>query len=97
MRAYVLGKLFVKNWDWYKEYRAVTEELVAKHGGRYLIKGGNAEQLEGGSGAPETLVLIEFPSKQDANNWYNDPQYAPMIALRRKAGVATDLCILDGV
>ena len=97
MSAFILGRLFVKNWDWYKEYRSATEALVAKHGGQYLVKGGNAEHLEGEADAPEAFVLIEFPSKQAAINWYNDPQYAPMIALRRKAGVATDLSILEGV
>ncbi len=97
MPAYIFGKLIVENWDWYREYRSVTEPLVEKHGGRYLIKGGEAERLEGAEPPGHALVLIEFPDREAAQAWYSDPDYARMIALRKASGVTTDLLLAEGV
>lgn len=97
MPAYVIGKLTVKNWDWYREYRSVTEPLVARHGGRYLIKGGASEKLEGDEPVGHALVLIEFPDRQAARSWYRDPGYSRMIELRQKCGIITELTLADGI
>lgn len=97
MRAYLFGKLVVQNWDWYKQYRSVAEPLVAKHGGTYLVKGGASEILEGEAPAPDAFVLIEFPSIVEARSFYADPDYAPMIELRRTSGVTCELAIIEGI
>ena len=97
MSVYIIGSLIVKNWDWYLEYRNVTEPVVAKHGGRYLVKGGNPETVEGTVPLADAVVVIEFPDRQSALNWYNDPKYASMIELRHKSGVATELMLVDGI
>lgn len=96
MPAYVIGKLTVNNWDWYREYRSVTEPLVERHGGRYLIKGGDSEKLEGSEPLGHALVLIEFPDRQAAQNWYRDPGYSRMIGLRKTCGVTTELTLVEG-
>ncbi len=96
MAAYIVGKLAVTHWNWYRAYRQTTEPLVEKHGGRYLIKGGASEHLEGSTEAPDAFVLIEFPDKQSALNWYRDPGYADMIKLRGDSGVETELFIVEG-
>lgn len=96
MPAYIIGKLFVENWDWYREYKKTTEALVEKHGGRYLIKGGESEKLEGDAPLPHAQVLIEFPDCDSARNWYQDPAYSSMIELRNKSGVTTDLMLVEG-
>jgi uncharacterized protein (DUF1330 family) len=96
MAAYLIGKLIVKDWNWYREYRTVTEALVAEHGGRYLVKGGDCEKLEGTEPAGDATVLIEFPDRKAAQAWYADPRYAAMIELRQKSGVDCNLAILDG-
>ena len=97
MTAYLVGKLVVKNWDWYREYRSVTEPLVAEYGGRYLVKGGDSEKLEGAEPAGDASIVIAFPDRQAIQNWYADPRYAPMIELREKSGVICNLCVLDGL
>ena len=94
MAVYIVGQLRVTNWDWYKEYRSITEPLVARHGGKYVIKGGNPQAVEG-AGA-DALVVIEFPSREQARRWYDDPEYTAMIALRNKSGVETQLLLADG-
>ncbi|WP_417321009.1 DUF1330 domain-containing protein [Emcibacter sp.] len=97
MSAYIIGSLIVKDWDWYREYRNVTEPLVAKHGGRYLVKGGNPETVEGSAPQAHAVVMIEFPDRQSAMNWYNDPEYVLMIDLRQKSNVLTELMLVDSV
>lgn len=97
MTAYLIGKLVVKDWDWYREYRAVTEPLVAEYGGRYLVKGGEGAKLEGDEAAGDATVMIAFPDRQAILDWYADPRYAPMKALRRGSGVETDLLVVDGL
>lgn len=94
MAVYIVGQLRVTNWDWYKEYRSITEPLVAKHGGKYVVKGGNPETLEGAG--VDALIVIEFPSQEHARQWHNDPDYAAMIQLRNKSGVETQLLLATG-
>lgn len=97
MPAYIYGKLIVDHWDWYREYRSVTEPLVAKYGGTYLIKGGPSDKLEGDEPLGHALVLIEFPDRDAALQWYRDPDYARMIKLRGDNGVITNLVLSDGL
>ena len=97
MPVYLLGQLRVKNWSWYKQYQEVTEALVKKHDGRYLVKSAQVDQLEGGSTPPSAVVVIEFPSVEHAQQWYQDPDYQPMIELRKMSDVDTELLLVSGV
>lgn len=95
MTVYAIGKLVVKDWQWYKEYRSVTEPLVAEYGGHYLVKGGEPEKLEGEEPVGHAWVVMAFPDRQAIRDWYGDPRYAKMIALRHESEVLTDLVVLD--
>lgn len=97
MTVYVIGQLRTKRWDWYNEYRSKVEPLIAKHGGRYIVKGGAPAGLEGGEESPDAVVVVAFPDRESVQNWYNDPEYAPMIALRQDAGVLTALVVADAM
>ena len=79
-----------------RDYQQKTEDLVRKHGGRYLVRGGRPEVLEGGKPAPSAVVVLEFPSKAAAQAWYNDPEYGPLIELRR-SGAHLDFILVDGL
>lgn len=96
MTAYLVGKLVVKNWDWYNDYRSLTEQLIAEHGGHYLVKGGKPEKLEGNEAAAHACVVVAFPNREAAVSWYEDPRYAAMKDLRNAAGVETNLVLVDG-
>jgi len=96
MTAYLIGKLVVKDWDWYREYRSTTEPLVAEYGGRYLVKGGDGAKLEGNEAVGDATVMIAFPDRQAILDWYADPRYVAMKDLRRSSGVETDLLVVDG-
>jgi uncharacterized protein (DUF1330 family) len=72
--------------------------MMAKHGGRYLTKGGNHKMPEGGHWNPERVVIIEFPDMASLNAWYTSPEYQPLIALRKSCTSELDMMFtLEGV
>jgi uncharacterized protein (DUF1330 family) len=68
---------------------------VAKYGGRFLVRGGAHETVEG-TWKPNRLVIIEFPSLARAREWYDCAEYKGPKDLRIKAG-RTNLVMVDGV
>ena len=95
MPAYLIGRLNIHNQDWIEEYQPITQALVAKHGGRYLVAGPDFERVEGDGAPPSALVVLEFPTLDAAKAWYNDPEYKPMIELRQ-GGADTEAFIVQG-
>ena len=84
MTAYVIGEIEVTDPATYEEYRRQVMAVVTKYGGKFIVRGGKVETLEGGW-APRRFVALEFPSMEQAQKWYRSPEYAPLIALRKKA------------
>jgi len=94
--AYAIGRLQMRDPSWLAEYGPKTSALVKKHGGKYLVRGGAMERLEGEGDLPSVIVVLEFPSMAQAQAWYNDPEYAPMIKLRQ-GGSDLDFVLVEGV
>jgi uncharacterized protein (DUF1330 family) len=95
MSAYIIGRITVLDPDRYPDYTDETPALIAKHGGRFVVRGGAASTLEG----PEEtrrIVVIEFPSRAAAEAFYNDPDYGPVRAIRWEAA-ESELILVDGV
>jgi uncharacterized protein (DUF1330 family) len=84
MAAYVIGEIEVTDPATYDEYRKQVLATIEKFGGRFAVRGGSVEPLEGGW-APKRLVVVEFPTLDQARKWYRSPEYAPLIKLRQKA------------
>ena len=84
MAAYVIGEIEVTDPALYEDYRKQVLATIEKHGGRFLVRGGSVEPLEGGW-SPKRLVLLEFPNMQKALGWYRSGDYAPLIKLRQRA------------
>jgi uncharacterized protein (DUF1330 family) len=84
MAAYVIGEIEVTDPAIYEDYRKQVLATVEKHGGRFIVRGGKVEALEGGW-SPKRLVVLEFPSMQKLLTWYRSAEYAPLIKLRQKA------------
>lgn len=73
---------------WVADYLPVADRLVAVHGGAYLARTSNHERLEG-EGADVTLrIIIEWPSKEAALAFANDPEYAPHLKARFEGSVS---------
>ena len=96
MAAYAIGRVQMRDPSWVKDYGPKTGELIIKHGGRIIVRGGKMERLEGKESLPSVVVVIEFPSMDAAKAWYNDPEYGPMIKLRQ-TGSDAELMLVEGV
>jgi len=58
--------------------------VVTQYGGRFVVRGGKVQPLEGGW-SPKRVVVVEFPTMEQAQKWYRSAEYAPLIKLRQKA------------
>ena len=84
MSAYVIGEIEVTDAAVYEDYRKQVLAVVQKYGGRFIARGGKVETLEGAPPA-KRVVVLEFPSFEQAQKWYRSSEYAPLIALRQRA------------
>ena len=82
MPAYLIADVEVYDQNVYADYRRQVLPLVQKHGGRFIIRGGAHETLEG-ERKPRRLVIIEFPDMTTLKAWYRSPEYEKLIALRQ--------------
>lgn len=84
MSAYLIVDVEIHDKNVYAEYRRQVLPLVQKHGGRFIVRGGAHETLEG-EWRPQRLVIIEFPDMAALKAWYRSPEYAKLIELRQGA------------
>jgi uncharacterized protein (DUF1330 family) len=94
MAAYVIVDIDVHDSPGLEEYRRLVPGTVTKYGGRFAVRGGPFEVLEG-SWKPKRIVVLEFPSVEQAKRWYDSEEYRPLKAMRLKASTA-NLIIVDG-
>jgi uncharacterized protein (DUF1330 family) len=94
MKGYVIAEIDITDPAAYEEYRAKVPGVIAKYGGKYVVRGGKVDALEGGW-APKRLVVLEFPTLQQALGWYRSPEYAPLIKLRQRASRGK-LIVIEG-
>jgi len=95
MPAYVIANVSVHDAAAFEEYRRQVPATIAKHGGRYLVRGGRVDRLEG-TWNPARLVVLEFPSMEQARRWYDSEDYREPKALRVKSAM-TDVVFAEGV
>jgi uncharacterized protein (DUF1330 family) len=88
MPAYLIADIDVTDPEGYAEYRRTVGESIAAFGGRFLARGGRTVSLEG-DWKPKRLVIVEFPSMERLRAWYDSPEYAPALALRKRASVSS--------
>jgi uncharacterized protein (DUF1330 family) len=94
MTAYVIAAETVTDEKLFDEYRNLVPATVTPFGGKFIIRGGKMTVLEGQWPQPRTVV-IEFPSRAQAEGWYNSAAYQKIIGLRHKSS-AGNLIIIDG-
>ena len=79
----------------YEDYKRLASDAIAAHGGRYLVRGGNSEVLDG-EWQPRRLVVLEFDSVEKAKAWRNSPQYAEAKKVR-DACARVNMVVVEGV
>jgi uncharacterized protein (DUF1330 family) len=84
MPAYLIAEIEVTDREAYELYRARTPAVIAAHGGRFLVRGGEAEAREGAAAAGR-LVVVEFPDLAAARRFYDSPDYQAILPLRQRA------------
>lgn len=83
------------NEDWIPAYLPAANALVAKHGGKYLARTATHAQVEGADQPAGLRIILEWPSKDAAMNFMNDPEYAPHLEART-AGSHSVHFLIDG-
>jgi uncharacterized protein (DUF1330 family) len=94
MTAYVIADIDIHDPEAYREYVALTPATLQPHGGRFVVRGGSCQVVEG-DWQPGRVVVIEFPSADDARNWYDSPDYAAAKAIRQRASTGK-LLLVEG-
>ena len=94
MAAYVIASIEVTDPDLYAEYRAQVPASIEDYGGRFLVRGGESEILEG-SWQPPRVVVLEFPDADAARRWYSSEEYRLLIGLRQRASTG-HLLLVEG-
>jgi uncharacterized protein (DUF1330 family) len=95
MAAYVIGQIDVSHPGKYAEYQMLVPASLEKFNGRFLVRGGPFEHMEG-SWPVSRLVIIEFDTMENARAWYSSTEYKK--ALKHRIGAATvTLTLVQGV
>jgi uncharacterized protein (DUF1330 family) len=94
MPAYVVVHITVRGKAEYERYKGPAAAAVAAYGGRYLVRGGNVQVLEG-SWLPPRFVILEFPTAEAARAWWASSEYAPAKALRQRVA-DTNMILVEG-
>ena len=95
MAAYVIVEVEVEDPEAYERYKSLVPATLESYGGRFLVRGGAIETLEGGW-SPERVVVLEFPDRERARAWWESPAYRPARELRQ-VSARTRMILADGV
>ena len=94
MVAYLISEIDVTDAAAYEPYKKAASESIAKHGGKYVVRGGKTLALEGA--APKRIIVLEFPTLEAAKRFHESPDYQASIPLRKKAAASSRLYIVEG-
>ena len=94
MAAYAINDVKVSDPAKMQEYQKQVPPIIAAYGGEYLVRGGEAEIIEG-DWTPNRVVVLKFDSVEKAKAWYHSEEYAPMMKLRLEASKA-NFIIVEG-
>ncbi|MGO9595585.1 MAG: DUF1330 domain-containing protein [Steroidobacteraceae bacterium] len=96
MTAYLYVDIEVTDPVAFEEYRRQVPAMIAAHGGRYLVRGGAAEVLEGDDWQPKRQVILEFPNMAHLKDFYDSAEYQPLKVLRQRSSKAR-LVAIEGL
>jgi uncharacterized protein (DUF1330 family) len=95
MPAYIVADLDVIDSENFEIYKQMVPATIEKFGGRYIVRGGNMELLEG-VWMPKRFVILEFPSVEKAKAWYGSDEYSKPKAVRQSCAKA-NFVLVQGV
>ena len=95
MPAYLISTIEITDPAAYEDYRQLVGPVLHKYGGKFLVRGGKIDYLEG-DWRPKRVVIVEFDSMEKARAFSDSSEYAPAKAARHRASVSSVL-VVDGV
>jgi uncharacterized protein (DUF1330 family) len=95
MAAYIIADIRVTDPVSYDHYRPLAAASIARFGGRFVVRGGAVDLLEG-EPEPERIVVIEFPDADTARRWYRSEEYQAALKVRQAASRGRVL-LVEGV
>ncbi|HZH64670.1 MAG TPA: DUF1330 domain-containing protein [Flavisolibacter sp.] len=95
MPAYIIVEVHIHNEVEYEDYKKLTPASLLPFRGRFIVRGGETESLEG-IWQPKRIVVLEFPTKEAAKDWWASNEYAPAKALRQRTAT-TNMILVQGV
>ena len=94
MNAYLILDLSIHDFDTFSEYIEKIPAFIEKHGGRYVVQGAVPTTMEG-DWSPQHVVVIEFPSRDNASGFLQDPEAQALFAIRHET-TTSKLILVDG-
>ena len=95
MAAYIIFEVDVKDHEGYSKNRELIQPTLNPYDGKFLVRGGNVNCLEG-DWMPERLVVVEFPNSEKAREWWGSEAYYPAKKVRQET-TKTNLILVEGV
>lgn len=92
-KGYVIAHISVNEPEAFRAYVENNVEAIGRYNGRVLVKGGDCEIVEGE--AYDVHIVVEFPSYEDAKNFYKDPVYQEVAEFRKASGQSI-LILVEG-
>jgi uncharacterized protein (DUF1330 family) len=94
MAAYVIVDVTIHDERAYEDYKKLTPAAVAAYDGKFVVRGGRSETLEG-EWQPERIVVLEFPTVERAKEWWNSDVYGEAKIIRQRAAT-TKMIVVEG-
>ena len=95
MPAYMIVEIEVTDPVGYEEYKKLASATIQAKGGKYIVRGGKTEVMEG-DWQPKRLVVLEFESMERAKEWLNSEEYRDARQMRHRTA-RTNMILVDGV
>ena len=95
MPAYIISDVTIRDQEAFQTYRTRAASSIAQYGGRYLVRGGQVDTLEG-EWHPTPLIVVVFPDMEQARRWYASAEYAAALDVR-DAALSRHLILVDGI
>jgi uncharacterized protein (DUF1330 family) len=95
MAAYLISDVSMRDAEAFQTYRTRAAASIAAYGGRYLARGGAIEPLEG-TWNPRIIIIVEFPTIEQAHAWYRSTEYASALEVRDDA-LSRNLILVEGI
>ena len=92
MPAYVILDINITDPEHYENYKKLAPPAIETYGGRYLARGGSAENLEG-DWQPNRVVMLEFDSVDQAKKWINSEEYREARAMRYQSAISQSIVV----